>query len=235
MEKKVNLLVIYAMITTTVMLFLLFSSFRPGAKEKFSEIDVERINVVEKNGTLRLVIANKTRQHPGAMDGKTSAPRERDAGLIFFNDEGDECGGLVYGSNKKEAGMVYSVDQYKNDQIMQLQYAQENGKASPERSYGLRLWDRRDDFGLSKLMTAVDSIKKKGDDAYKQGIDEMVKEGKLGRERLFVGKNWQNEVGLFIRDDKGQPRIRLYVDKNNVAKLEVLDEKGKAIPLSEYH
>ena len=54
--------------------------------------------------------------------------RERDAGLIFFNSLGDECGGLVYDANEKESGMVYSIDQRNTDQIMQLQYLEQTGK-----------------------------------------------------------------------------------------------------------
>lgn len=57
--------------------------------QKFEEIDVERINVVEKDGKVKMVISNAARQHPGAVDGKL-IPREqgRAAGMIFFNERG---------------------------------------------------------------------------------------------------------------------------------------------------
>ena len=38
------------------------------------------------NGTLRMVISNKDRQHPGVMDGRTLNRPRPEAGLIFFND-----------------------------------------------------------------------------------------------------------------------------------------------------
>lgn len=234
-EKKVNLLIVYSLLSTTIFGAMLISSFQADKNQKFTEIDVERINVVEKDGTIKLVISNKTRQHPGRIDGKMSAPREREAGMIFFNDEGDECGGLVYSGNKKEAGMAYSVDQYKNDQVMQLQYSQENDAKKPGRSYGLKLWDRRDDFTLGQVMSSVDSLKKQGKDAYEKGINKMVAEGKLGTERMFVGRSFKEEVGVFIRDKSGKPRIKLYVDKDSKARMEMLDENGKPVPLSEYH
>lgn len=234
-EKKVNLLIGYSALITLVFGVMMISSFRTVKNQKFVEIDVERINVVEKDGTIKLVISNKTRQHPGRIDGKMSAPREREAGLIFFNDEGDECGGLVYNGNKKDAGMAYSVDQYKNDQVMQLQYSQENDKEKPTRSYGLKLWDRRDDFTLGQVMKTVDSLKKQGKDAYENGINKMVGEGKLGTERMFVGRSFKEEVGIFIWDKSGRPRIKLYVDKDNKARMEMLDENGKPVPLCQYH
>ena len=39
--------------------------------------------------------------------------------MIFLNEEQDEVGGLVYKGNKEDGmGLVLSVDQYKNDQVM---------------------------------------------------------------------------------------------------------------------
>lgn len=58
---------------------------------------------------------------------------------LFFNSSGDECGGLVYDGNEKDAGMVLSVDKFRDDQIMQLQYM-ENTK-NYDRKYGLQIWD----------------------------------------------------------------------------------------------
>src|SRR4051794_38015010 len=61
---------------------------------KFDEIDVGRINVREPNGTLRLTISNKARFPEVVIEGKTYPLRGGtgigSAGLIFFNDEGNE-------------------------------------------------------------------------------------------------------------------------------------------------
>jgi hypothetical protein len=51
---------------------------------------------VDANGTLRMVIANKDRMHPGVLDGKMINRPRPVAGMIFFNDERDEVGGLTY-------------------------------------------------------------------------------------------------------------------------------------------
>ena len=52
---------------------------------------------MEKDGKLKMVISNAQRQHPGSVDGKI-IPREegRPAGMIFFNERGDEVGGLIF-------------------------------------------------------------------------------------------------------------------------------------------
>jgi len=57
---------------------------------------VQRLNIVDANGTLRMVLAGKDRMHPGVMDGVTVDRPRPVAGMLFFNDEGDEVGGLTY-------------------------------------------------------------------------------------------------------------------------------------------
>jgi len=70
-----------------------------------------------------MVISNSKRQHPGMFDGEVIMERKRPPGMIFFNEEQDEVGGLVYQGNKEDGmGLVLSVDQYKNDQVMQMLY-----------------------------------------------------------------------------------------------------------------
>lgn len=127
MEKQIRSLKIYvALLTIAVLALLAFNIIQLNRSGNFKEINTERINIVENNGTLRLAISNRQRQDPGSYGGKKIAKRDRPAGLIFFNDDGDECGGLVYDGDKHSASMTYSIDQYKNDQIMQLQYNQES-------------------------------------------------------------------------------------------------------------
>lgn len=230
--KQVRFLRYYTLTITVVFAGLLVMAFnRDSTHEKFKEIDVERINIVEKSGKLKLVISNAERQHPGIIDGKVLPKRERPAGMIFFNETGDECGGLVYDGTKKSAGMVFSVDQYSNDQIMQLQYSEEENGAQKSRSYGLKLWDRPDGYTAGRLMSDVDSVKRLKDDArMQQFINSLNEQGLLGKERLFVGKTLKEDVGLFIRDDKGRPRIKIFVDKDGKGNIQFLDTLGKQVP-----
>src|SRR6478609_9315429 len=95
--KQLRILKLYSGVLTLVVLAGIFFSFTYAARNnKFKEIDVERINIVEKTGKLRMVISNGERQHPGIVDGKTLPKRYREPGMIFFNTDGDECGGLIY-------------------------------------------------------------------------------------------------------------------------------------------
>ncbi|MEE6127259.1 hypothetical protein V2E39_07650 [Chryseobacterium arthrosphaerae] len=228
--KEVRILKIYAVSLTAVCIVFFFLAFKSQyANERFKEIDVERINIIEKDGTLKMVISNKERQHPGMVNHKNMKQREREAGMIFFNSLGDECGGLVYDGNKEGSGMVYSVDQRNTDQIMQLHYSEEAGK-DKKRVYGLKLWDRPDDFPLEAIIKFEDSLKKLNDPvASKKAYAKLREEGKLTNERFFAGKTANGDVGIFIRDTKGKVRLKLYIDKNNNTHIENLDENGNPI------
>ncbi|MCR8559664.1 hypothetical protein KXD93_18555 [Mucilaginibacter sp. BJC16-A38] len=228
LEKQVKILKIYAIVLTLVVIgFIAYSiSLNSG---HYKEITAERINIVEKTGRLRMVISNKERQHPGRMDDKDLPTRDRPAGMIFFNDDGDEDGGLVYDGNKNGASMTYSFDQYKNDQIMQLQYDQEKDQGKMVRSYGLNMWDRKDEFTLSKQLAYYDSLQKLNDTvAFKAGIAKLKAAGNT-HQRLFVGKNTKGEVGLFLNDANGKPRLNIYINKDNQPVIETLNEKGEVV------
>ena len=231
--KQLRWLKIYAITSTIVFAGFLSLAFTRSAKpQRFEEITVERINIIEKNGTLRMVISNAQKQHPGIVDGKMVPARQRPPGLIFFNTEGDECGGLVYGGTKQSSSLAFSVDQYKNDQVMQLQYQEEMQGKQPVRHYGLRLWDRPDNFTSGQLIRRVDSLEKlQNKDLYEKGVADLRAKNLLGQERMFVGKNGRKEIGLFIRDESGKPRIKLYVDAQGEAKMEMLNAAGEQLPL----
>jgi hypothetical protein len=231
LQKQVKALKIYAGFLTALVLALMIMVLRQtNSSEHFKHITAERLDIVDANGQIRMAISNHDRQHPGTIGGKELPKRDRPAGMIFFNDDGDECGGLVYDGNKKSAGMTYSIDQYQNDQIMQIQYSQDKDAGSLQRSYGLKLWDKYDSFPTVKVVAYADSLKKLNDTAaYNAGIKKLQQPGVITAERLFVGKNTKGEVGLFLRDDKGRPRLKIYINHQNQPVMETLDDKGAVI------
>lgn len=69
----------YAAGSTLAIVFLTGAAFRQtvAPRQKFGEIDVERINIVEKDGRLRLAIANAERQAVTVIDGKQILPNRK--------------------------------------------------------------------------------------------------------------------------------------------------------------
>jgi hypothetical protein len=240
LTKQISSLRLYVVVLTVITiacliaLILLLSGTRQTDERstghiKADEITVHRINIVEPDGRLALVISDHARQHPGAMNGKDLPARDRPAGLIYFNEEGDECGGFTWDGTSKQNGMILTADQYKNDQIMALYYQQDSG-LTPSRSYGFRLWDRSDRFTVSQELNYVDSLQKLHDTAaYNKGIDTLRKQGLLGVDRLFLGRTKDGLTGLFLRDSKGVPRLRICIGKENEPLIQTLDDQGRVV------
>ena len=227
--RQLRFLQVYSVALSAVVALLAWQTFFHNHNGgRFREITVERVNIVEKDGTLRLVIANRERQHPGIVDGKTLPQRDRGAGLIFFNDEGDECGGFTYSGEKKTSDMGFSLDQYANDQIVQLQY-EDNGQ---RRHYGLKMWDRNDEMPTGKLVQLHDSLKALNDTAALAAtLRNLRAQGLTGQERLFIGKTDNRAVGLFIRDDRGRPRVSIGIDSGNNLIFQGYDTIGNPVQL----
>ena len=227
MKKEKIFLKIYSITLTAVMGYILLSGFIGGdSAEPVKEITVERINIVEPDGTLKMVISNKARQHPGMMDGKIYGERERPPGILFFNEEQDEVGGLSFYGNKNDGNNQFlSFDQYKNDQVMHLS---QNTDQAGDTRYGLQLWERDKEMTTPVFLYLMDSLDKEGY-YYRQKL-EILKKMNGGEpilaQRLFIGRNYNRETGLFIQDKHGTDRLRLYVDTANNPRIEVLDEKG---------
>ncbi len=198
-------------------------------KVRFEEIEVERINIVDRDGTLRLVIANTERSPDVVLNGRTY-PREggRSPGLIFFNDEGTECGGLIYGGQRKEgkysAGASLTFDQFEQDQVVQLHYDDENG----DRTYGLRIMDRPT-RPLAEFLPRWEAIVGMPDGPAKEAAIDEFQAGFGACRRVFVGRNRGGEAIVVLADSKGRDRIRMRVDQDDVPRLEFLDEKGEVV------
>src|SRR6185436_1955250 len=99
LQRDVRFLKAYSLFITLLLAVVAFSAIsRADQKNKVEELDVERINIVEKDGKVKLVIANKDRFPDPIIDGKTYPMRQggKTAGMIFYNDKGDECGGLSF-------------------------------------------------------------------------------------------------------------------------------------------
>lgn len=231
MKNKNLILKIYSITLTFIFGYFLLSSFKPNeSSEKFDEITVERINIVEPDGALKMVISNSKRQHPGMIDGKIIKERKRPPGIIFFNEEQDEVGGLAFSGNKNDgAGMVLSYDQYKNDQVMQMQYQRSR---DGRQQYGINIWDRTEKFTLPELMSVMDSLKNSNISSEKEAREVLLNmnDGKpFGAQRLFAGKNFNEQVGVFLKDEFGNNRITIFIDENNNPKFQVLDDKGNVV------
>jgi hypothetical protein len=205
---------------------ILTSAFMGRQRERFEEIDVERINVVEKNGAIRMVIANRERT-PGPVErgvpfGYAAGQR---LGMIFYNDEGTENGGLTYyGSTKEDHASAYAgltFDQYDRDQTIALQYVEDGGR----RRSGLAIQDYPTTTTNRKWAERYDEIQAMTDSAEKREAMARWREDR-GRGRLFAGRQFDGASVMALSDGRGRTRIRLKVDSLGTAAIEFLDDTG---------
>ena len=227
-EREVRILRTYCLLTVPVLVMLAFAGF--DQKARFGEIDVQRINVVEPDGKTRLVISNKTRAPDAVLGGKTFKRQGgNSAGLIFYNEEGDEDGGLVFGgagrNGRYEAGGALLFDQYHQDQVVGIQYSDDNGS----RMAGLQVWDRSD-IPAAETLEREQAIARMPDGPEKIAARERLRASGASNApvRVFVGRDRTKSAVVDLTDPTGRTRARLLVDSLGAARLEFLDAGGHA-------
>jgi hypothetical protein len=226
-RRQLQVLQAYAAVTFVIAAFLSISAFtqQPGP-QRIDELTVQRLNVVDANGTLRFVLSNKDRMHPGVMDGVTINRPRPVAGMLFFNDEGDEVGGLTYtgtDDNGRRANAGIMFDQLKQDQTIGLSYSENNG----QRTAGLQVWDRSEQ-PLSAMIRALNEANALPEGPERDAAVKAVRaKAPPGPRRLFAGKNSDKSSTVALADGQGRPRLVLRVAEDGTSSIEFLDAAGK--------
>ena len=155
-----RILVAYCVLSSTaVAAVLLMGAARPA--QTFDEITVHRINVAEPDGTLRMVISDKARLPGVIVKGREQPKTDRpQAGMLFYNDEGSENGGLIFGGRKNDKGEVVdaggslSFDKYGASEVIQLagvDDAENRFAGLSVRDGQRRIWVGRRDDGIASV------------------------------------------------------------------------------------
>ncbi|AMY09958.1 hypothetical protein LuPra_03185 [Luteitalea pratensis] len=195
-----RMLAVYsAVLTTLFAVFSLAGSAAPKV-QRLDEIDVHRINVREADGTLRMVISNHARLPGNIVGGKENPPVDRPyAGMLFYNDEGTENGGLVFGGHRNangevvDAGVSLSFDRYgASSQFVQLAGVQDA---------------RNHIVGLT--------------------LSETEPTG--NRRRVFIGHDKEGVASVSLMDRGGRKRILLQVAADGTPSIAFLDADGKVV------
>jgi hypothetical protein len=168
----------------------------------YDTLTVQRINVWDPDGKLRLVIANSARLPGAIIHGKTYPRSVNDtAGVIFYDAKGDETGGLALGK------------QYGND-ITGLIF-----DCSYQPTDCIRIWKQESTDG-AKLRESFDIFDRR---PYTGQV-----ESSQGIQRITLSDENQN-AQLLISDPQGHPRIRIGVDKAGKPTIVILSPDGKEV------
>ena len=202
--KKLNqaFLFIYSLIITAAFIIVLiwFSKQLNHSKTIFDKIEARQIRIVEPDGTLRMMIS-KHAGFPGIIVKGKEEPFDRpQAGMLFYNDEGSENGGLIFGGSKNNKGEVVnsggslSFDRYMGNQEVQL----------------IGVNDKDDRF--AGLMIS----------------DSHPAENK-DPSRIWVGRNADGSSEIALMDSLGKKRLILQVLPDGKSSMTFLDDKGKIL------
>ncbi len=92
-QAQLRALRLYNVFLTLLIFSLIFLSFKNDEHKESDEISVKRINILGKDGKLKIVIGGRGMLPHATMNGKEFSKQERGSGIIFYNEDGDECGG----------------------------------------------------------------------------------------------------------------------------------------------
>jgi hypothetical protein len=231
LRRDIRLVKLWALASTILLVTLsgvALTQARSGGT-KFEEISVERVNIVESDGRVRLVLANSSRQADAVIDGRVIVPgNTRAAGMMFFNELGDEVGGLIF-SGREQNGRPRAMesltfDQWKQDQTIALQYIDENGR----RRAGLAIIDRPE-TSLRTVVERGERLKKATTDAERLAIEKESASSGRSAQRTFVGKDTEGRSTLALSDAQGRPRLVLAVEPDGRSSVRFLDESGRTV------
>ncbi|MGH7648060.1 MAG: hypothetical protein ACREND_08070 [Gemmatimonadaceae bacterium] len=219
----------YVVASTSMIGVLALAAFtKASARPHFQEIDVERMNIVEPDGKLRMTISDAAHSPGWIFHGKVVPGRPKGAGMIFFNDEGEEDGGIGFGGStvdgKVHADGGIAFDHYESDETVTLRYSQNDGRAQS----GLMITDRAD-VPILSVINKQDSLRKMPAGAARDSAMKVFVENgghPLAARRLFAGREPDQSSVVSLSDPQGHPRLRLMVDSTGAASIQFLDTAG---------
>ena len=197
-----NFLFIYSVLATLFLIYVfIFVLKDQNSTKTFDQIQAQQIKIVEPDGTLRMIISNSKKLPGVIVHGKEVEQVDRpQAGILFYNDEASENGGLIFSGSKNDKGEVVnsgaslSFDRYGGKQEVNLIGVNDKDN----RFAGLTISDSRP--GERKTP-----------------------------DRIWVGRNDDGSSEMALMDTSGKKRIVLKVLENGQSSLNFLDDKGNIL------
>ena len=198
-------LVIVLLVVTAALVVNLWFPFIP---QRVKVLDAQQINIREKDGTLKAVLSNSEGFSKIGESRRQGVPF---SGLMFYNQEGDEEGGLVYSGKAipggQDADVTLTFDQYRQDQNIYLHHEEHKDARMRSIDDGLTIISRPDQSQVKEeytLYAAMDKLSREERDALRL---KSLQEGKISTRRLFVGDRRgvkdntpYDDAGIFIKN-----------------------------------
>jgi len=224
-----RVLVVYSGVLTAVFAVVVLAGFSgPPASSHYDELTVQRINIVEADGTPRMVITNKARSPGLYLKGVEHLPDYRKtAGIVFLNDEGTENGGLIFGGAKDGNGNVsnyghLSFDQYMQDQTMVLE-SQQNA----DQRHSIVTVTDRPTWDITELVTLLEHTKALPPEQQQAALARFRTTHPDAQPRGSFGRTEDHAAAMRLKDAQGRDRVIISVPATGDPVLQFLDANGR--------
>ena len=199
--EKINqrILFIYSVLATLVLIFVgvTFIKDKYSQIQTFDQIQAQQIKIVEPDGTLRMIISNSKKLPGVIVHGKEVEKVDRpQAGMLFYNDEASEDGGLIFSGSKDKDGKV-------NNAGVSLSF---------------------DSYGAKQEVNLI-GVNDKDEKFAGLAITDTYPGNKKTPSRVWVGRDDDGTSELALMDSTGKSRIVLKVLPNGQSSMNFLDEK----------
>lgn len=229
-RREIRLLRYYAVgMTLFAGIVLLGAVHEASRNASLDTLTVHRINVVDRAGKLALVITNHDDFPPPVINGHTFRRSSGDNtnGILFYNQRGDEQGGLTFSGVRNADGTFesdndISFDTVNTDQLVHLQDGNVNGRTEAE----LIGWNEPD-YNTPAFMSLLNSLQQMTPAqirAFALAHPELIP-----KTRFLFGYDMTNTSQVMLADGQGHPRIKMFVTADGDAHLQFLDANGKVI------
>lgn len=220
-----RLLKLYSGILTIAFAALILSGARATKKAEFDELTVQRINVVEPDGTLRLTISGNARFPGTPVKGREIPRPDRThmAGMIYMDDDGTEIGGFSWGGKtvdgKTKAFGQITFDRYRGDENISLGTDESDGKLYT----GMEIRDSYSGLEATLEPERIRALPPEQQDA----AWAAWKKKHPSTQRIALGRDKDGSVVHAMKDTKGRLRLLMLVSSDGEPSIQLMDAEGK--------
>lgn len=234
-----KLLTAYSGILSVGVTVMLLSGFTEDNRDqRFDTLTVQRINVVEPDGKLRMVLTNNNRIPGPIINGHEYADYgarkpTTAAGILFYDAQATESGGLTFGGLKDAQGKIsrfghLSFDRYNQDQMFSIEAADDG----TNHASAISMLDQPN-WSLDEYLKLLDSIQNLPPEQQQEAVRKFYETHPrgVGLRTMLANENYpvsptDSKNMLHLHDAAGKVRARLGVGSDGNPLLEFLDSAG---------
>ena len=233
-----KLLATYAGVLTLGATAALLSGFTSEGNARFDTITVQRINVVEPDGKLRMVMTNNNRIPGIIVNGREytdfgNRKAKTTAGILFYDAQATESGGLTFGGTKNAQGQIsrfghLGFDRYNQDQMFSIGAEDDGTNHRAE----IRFIDQPN-WPIQEYLDLRESIKHLPPAEQQAAIEQFSETHPPGAgtriwlsNQNFPSLPSESKNTLNLRDAEGRERARMTIGADGTPALEFLDAAG---------